>query len=262
MEVKNLSNWKYLDCHDQWTIGARLRRSWHENRPHTHRRPHLHGGSKKNGKTIKWKASISCRLLLTLHVLYLPPLARNPCLKQRLLVLQGHWSHPLHLHSRVRKVWSKTHNQSLSKCLDAQIKSEVKPRTKANQVFRSINAVCCGPTNSLTWVIHSHVEVKRSCSISISHGLCSSRWWVVLLHPPKGSSSSAIGGMFRSRAMVAWSCCEDSGMLVVQESFCTLCVLPSLKLAPAPFGGPVQRWNGCGPVLLYFWLQRVMEVVA
>jgi len=179
MEVKNLSNWKYLDCHDQWTIGARLRRSWHENRPHTHRRPHLHGGSKKNGKTIKWKASISCRLLLTLHVLYLPPLARNPCLKPRLLVLQGHWSHPLHLHSRVRKVWSKTHNQSLSKCLDAQIKSEVKPRTKANQVFRSINVVCCGPTNSLTWVIHSHVEVKRSCSISISHGLCSSRWWVL-----------------------------------------------------------------------------------
>ena len=187
----------------------------------------------------------TCLLLLEIHVW-----------TQRLLVQHGHWSHPLHLHSRVRKVWSKTHNQSLSKCLDAQIKSEVKPRTKANQVFRSINAVCCGPTNSLTWVIHSHVEVKRSCSISISHGLCSSRWWVVLLHPPKGSSSSsAVGGMLRSRAMVAWSCCEDSGMLVVQESFCTLCVLLVWNWRP-PF------WRACATLEWMHWPYAVVLLFA
>ena len=58
-------------------------------------------------------ASISWKLLLTLHLLYLPPLPPDQCLNQSLLLLlQVHTTHPLLLHGRVRKLWGKIRNQS------------------------------------------------------------------------------------------------------------------------------------------------------
>ena len=51
------------------------------------------------------------------------------------------------------------------------------------------------------------------------------------------ASSSAVGGMLRSRAMVAWSWCKDSRMLVVQGALCVLFAFCLFEIDARILGG-------------------------
>jgi len=69
------------------------------------------------------------------------------------------------------------------------------------------------------------------------------------------ASSSAVGGMLRSRAMVAWSWCKDSRMLVVQGALCVLFAFCLFETDARIFGRPCEtpesiHWS-CDVALLF-----------